>query len=456
MSWELVARLREVCGEPVCGSWLTKEEMSRAVEECRVMETHVASNFGDSEATFGFARRWGVTSEGEIAGGYIVFPRTIPPELRSGASWVWEEGDEVMDAFGLGKLPKAPPAPQPPRAGTMPDELLSAVLAAPDDDAPRRVLADALLERGDPRGEFINVQCELAAGRGGDRFLHAEARLLDEHRAAWLAELGWEDLCATFRRGFVEHVAVSMWLERLGEGWRRTPLRSVTTTGALVEALTGHAVWPRLVTLTVESARVSTRGLEALASGALRVLRFFNAGDDDRPADFVSKLSLHTLELREMRLGERGLQRLLEGPVGKTLRVLELHQPLTFGASATLLAAAAPPDLAGLTLFEDHLHDEHVRELAASPRLSGLVRLDLSLNKISDDGARAIIESPHLQSLEELRLSYNEISDQCALRFADPATLPKLKRLELRVVSKFPRARAALEARFGAELVIQT
>ncbi|HZO14298.1 MAG TPA: hypothetical protein VFB62_13595, partial [Polyangiaceae bacterium] len=82
--------------------------------------------------------------------------------------------------------------------------------------------------------------------------------------------------------------------------------------------------------------------------------------------------------------------------------------------------------------------------------------LDLSLNKISDDGARAIIESPHLQSLEELRLSYNEISDQCALRFADPATLPKLKRLELRVVSKFPRARAALEARFGAELVIQT
>ena len=39
------------------------------------------------------------------------------------------------------------------------EELLAAVFAAPDDDAPRRVYADWLLERGDPRGEFIQLQC---------------------------------------------------------------------------------------------------------------------------------------------------------------------------------------------------------------------------------------------------------------------------------------------------------
>jgi uncharacterized protein (TIGR02996 family) len=40
---------------------------------------------------------------------------------------------------------------------------LRAVCEAPFDDGPRLVWADALDERGDPRGEFVRVQCELAA-----------------------------------------------------------------------------------------------------------------------------------------------------------------------------------------------------------------------------------------------------------------------------------------------------
>src|SRR5262249_51734963 len=40
---------------------------------------------------------------------------------------------------------------------------LQAILAAPEDDTPRLVYADWLEERGDPRGEFIRIQCELAA-----------------------------------------------------------------------------------------------------------------------------------------------------------------------------------------------------------------------------------------------------------------------------------------------------
>jgi uncharacterized protein (TIGR02996 family) len=42
------------------------------------------------------------------------------------------------------------------------DALLAAVIAAPDDDGPRLVLADYLIQRGDPRGELIVVQCKLA------------------------------------------------------------------------------------------------------------------------------------------------------------------------------------------------------------------------------------------------------------------------------------------------------
>ena len=40
---------------------------------------------------------------------------------------------------------------------------LAAICANPDDDAPRLVYADWLDEHGDPRGEFIRVQVELAA-----------------------------------------------------------------------------------------------------------------------------------------------------------------------------------------------------------------------------------------------------------------------------------------------------
>ena len=39
------------------------------------------------------------------------------------------------------------------------DAFLQAVKDDPDDDAPRLLLADWLEEQGEPRGEFIRVQC---------------------------------------------------------------------------------------------------------------------------------------------------------------------------------------------------------------------------------------------------------------------------------------------------------
>ena len=53
----------------------------------------------------------------------------------------------------------------PSRSERTEAELLEAVLANPDDDMPRSVLADALQARGNPRGELIALQ--LARGRGG-------------------------------------------------------------------------------------------------------------------------------------------------------------------------------------------------------------------------------------------------------------------------------------------------
>jgi uncharacterized protein (TIGR02996 family) len=80
--------------------------------------------------------------------------------------------------------------------------LFDAVYAAPDDDAPRLVLADALLEQGDERGELIQLQ--IARARGGLTPAQAdrEDELLTADRLAqWGQPLSNGGRCH-FERGF--------------------------------------------------------------------------------------------------------------------------------------------------------------------------------------------------------------------------------------------------------------
>lgn len=91
--------------------------------------------------------------------------------------------------------------------------LEAAVFAAPDDDGPRRVFCDALLERADPRGEFLTLQLEREQRRLTAPERAREMELLAEHRAAWLGplELALDEWCdlVEFRRGFVHTLAVA-------------------------------------------------------------------------------------------------------------------------------------------------------------------------------------------------------------------------------------------------------
>jgi len=79
-------------------------------------------------------------------------------------------------------------------------DLLGLIHGAPDDDGPRLVYADWLLEHGDPRGELIAVQCEVkaawrrtrSAGTGDacspdtDRLHDRIAELATQHAGTWL------------------------------------------------------------------------------------------------------------------------------------------------------------------------------------------------------------------------------------------------------------------------------
>ena len=134
-------------------------------------------------------------------------------------------------------------------------ELYEAVLARPADDAPRLAFAAWFDERGDPRGEFIRVQIELA--RGADLspertagLRQRESDLLGRYRRQWNGSLHRmlsqtplrgrvSSRRATIRhwdysRGFVETVKVSV--QTLQDHYeilfRLGPLRHVQLVGS--------------------------------------------------------------------------------------------------------------------------------------------------------------------------------------------------------------------------------
>jgi uncharacterized protein (TIGR02996 family) len=102
--------------------------------------------------------------------------------------------------------------------------LLQAVLEAPHDDAPRLVYADRLIERGDPRGELIVVQCAMERLERERGSVHEYAALLrreKELRRMWTHHwhaFGGESWAGELHRGFFTKVWAS--LETLRYRWR--------------------------------------------------------------------------------------------------------------------------------------------------------------------------------------------------------------------------------------------
>src|SRR2546425_6662579 len=99
------------------------------------------------------------------------------------------------------------------RAPMIDDAFIAAILEDPDTDAPRLIYADWLEERGDPRGEFIRVQCELARMPPDDHhrleMAEREKQLIESNADSWLGpslqNLGtWQ-----FKRGFLSEIGVS-------------------------------------------------------------------------------------------------------------------------------------------------------------------------------------------------------------------------------------------------------
>jgi len=151
----------------------------------------------------------------------------------------------VVSAWKVARVPHRPPNPEEAerlvawtpliarqRARTArdstADDLLAAVFADPDADGPRAVLADYLIGRGDPRGEFLRLQLARHAQGGADEALSpAEEDLLARHGEQWFGAHFVRMTTGTPERGFFARVGVGRYLHRLATLAEDVGLRTV-------------------------------------------------------------------------------------------------------------------------------------------------------------------------------------------------------------------------------------
>jgi uncharacterized protein (TIGR02996 family) len=354
------------------------------------------------------------------------------------------------------------------------DDLLAAVLRDPDDEAVRLVYADWLEERGDPRGEFIRVQCELArmdAARpvilsaysscswgmwealadavdvpGRSELEAREAALLEEHQDEWLGGLAELEAAEwRFRRGFVESVNLIAedYLENAAALARAAPIRDVEVedVGGHIAALAALPQLGRLRSLSLKGEpQEDAESIRPLAASprlaGLKRLEVFNHyfGDEGAAALAASRrlAGLEVLYLEDCAIGAAGAKALAGSRQLRGLTGLGLFGN-DIGARGAAALAASPllGRLTALDLTSCELGDDGARALAASAGLARLRVLVLCHNDIGPDGARALAASPHLANVEALCLAQNRVGSQGAAALAASASLGRLRALSL-------------------------
>jgi uncharacterized protein (TIGR02996 family) len=202
-------------------------------------------------------------------------------------------------------------------------EYLNAILDNPAADDPRLAYADWLDEHCDPRGEFIRVQCRLAANKTDKEkcFFELEVRegeLLHEYAPAWAEPIsGMVDWWA-FHRGFVEEIGTKAdrFLANVDSLFRREPIREIhfSDAGTHVEQLADCRHVGRAPFLDFSGNRLGDAGINRLAGSSnlagIRGLNLSSTGIGDDGALALAGAgqlaNLEELYLSNNRIGDVG------------------------------------------------------------------------------------------------------------------------------------------------------
>lgn len=346
------------------------------------------------------------------------------------------------------------------------EQLCAAIRAAPDDRALRLVYADWLMERGDPRGEWLALSCGQAT--------EDDAREM-RRRALWQAfGKRWEiedqlndGIAISYRDGFPYSATLSPDNAHLAPRLARYPLHTLDLThfDRSVGVFTNSPVLEPVRQLSLSGVeRVSEADLVAfLDAPALRRLEYLAIRTQMGADAFWRALARYRRrsQLKHLDLGIE-LDEERARWVGQSLPALESLwcQDLASDAPLRALAATATFRLRELHIDDrDHgsaprLSDAAIADVLASPIASALTRLGLYDCNL---GARTAAELARLScasTLQHLRLRTR--GNATIARGLADCRFPALEKLELHscgvddqlvdVVARFP-ALTALDMR---------
>ncbi|MEZ6125000.1 MAG: TIGR02996 domain-containing protein [Planctomycetaceae bacterium] len=268
----------------------------------------------------------------------------------------------------------------------------------PDDVTPRLIYADFLEDHGDPRGEFIRVQCELTEAAPGSAhradLLNREGELLNLYGDEWLTpvrELGAIGVTIrSFERGLLERVRISAadFLESGTELCRIAPALS------------------RLDLRRPEDVdtELATRGLPE----QITELDFSANGLTEDWIRAVSSVSVRWL---------------------KQIQVLHLQTNRLGDGGAAALAGWTLPSLKSLSLGSNRISAAGLSVLLGQSWVRQLTELDLRMNPVTDVGLNQLVAC-HPNTWEVLNLSSCQLTELPAGQA--PVNLRKLQTLILR------------------------
>lgn len=317
-------------------------------------------------------------------------------------------------------------------AGERDSVFLRAIIENPEDDATRFAYADWLDEQGDPRGEFIRVECSLEELKEDTpqhkKLTKHRGELLEEHGKEWKGLFGKLGIDCSFRRGFITSAEMSV-KQFLQHG----------------EKLMGQGPLTRLELKPFDRRTRQDQFTQLAADPLLVRLRQLRLSQNEINDSEIAILanSPYLKNLRELWLlinnvGAKGLKALASSPHLANLTSLGLAQnPVHAAGAAALAASKTIHQLQDLDLCYTSIGDAGVEALAGSSVVANLKILSVSGS--NDDGERAIsargvatlANSTHLGNLESLRLDGNRIGDAGAIALAKSRCLKNLNALSL-------------------------
>jgi uncharacterized protein (TIGR02996 family) len=331
---------------------------------------------------------------------------------------------------------------------------LEATLAAnPDDVASHAAYADLLMEQGDPRGEFVQVQLALedpsCKGERRKELKNRQLMLLANERQ-WLGALAKH----LFEHSAEDHESRDVWY------WSRGWLDELVVVNLTEEAATALARAP--IARLLRRLGIGDGALAPLREAPfLKHLRYFRFGEEvnyEEEGQYNSNTYAYGLatplvalmpRLEELYLLAQGLDLkdlfrlptlnhlktlvvyherddfypldlLAENPAFSSLERLRLHPGYSGDRDGYLPLEEVVPlfhsphltSLKHLHLHASSMGDDGIEELVESGLLERLETLDLRFGRVTDAGVDLLLDSPHIHNLQYLSLDDNQIGDE--------------------------------------------